>query len=183
MRLAKGHAQELAEAQCDVVGKPIAVQQRDHVVVIGREAGLRHLGQIVGQRLTLVGQDQPRLVQAVATQHAAHGIAHQLTHGVGQQQGFQLFFALVAAVAVMRVAGERDLVQGYLGRQLILQAIGVDEDAVVLFLQALHFQCHLAPVDAELLVAGLERRLAIVGLQQREAREVPRDFIGVPISL
>ena len=44
MRLTECHTQELAEAQGDVVSKPVAIQHRDHVVVIGREAGLRHLG-------------------------------------------------------------------------------------------------------------------------------------------
>ncbi|MOA40904.1 hypothetical protein D3C78_1628210 [compost metagenome] len=60
--IAKRHAQELAEAQGDVVREPVAIEQRDHVVVIGREAGLRNLSKVIRQRLALVGQDQPRLV-------------------------------------------------------------------------------------------------------------------------
>jgi len=62
----------------------------------------------------------------------------------------------------VRVTGERDLAQGHLGRQLVLQAVGVDKDAVVFFFQALHFQRQLAPVGAEILVAGLEGGLAVV---------------------
>src|SRR5690606_20980578 len=83
MRIAKGYTQKLTETQGDVVREPVAIQQRDNIVVIGREAGLWYLGQIVSQGFTLVGQDQPRLVQAITTEHAAYCIAHQLAHGVG----------------------------------------------------------------------------------------------------
>ena len=138
--LAKGHAQELAEALGDVIGEPVAVEHGNDVVVIGREARLRNLLQVVLDGFALVGQDQPRLVQRVAAEHAAHGIGDELSHGVGQQQRLQLFLALVVAVAVMRVAGQGDFVERHLGRQLILQAVGFDEDAVVLFLQPLHLQ-------------------------------------------
>jgi hypothetical protein len=92
------------------------------------------------------------------------------------------FLALVVAVAVVRVAGQGDFVERHLGRQLILQTVGLDEDAVVLFLQPLHLQRHLPPVGAELLVGGLQGWLAVVGIQQRQAGEVPRGFVGIPLS-
>ncbi|MOA22324.1 hypothetical protein D3C78_1428730 [compost metagenome] len=116
MRIAKSHTQELAETQGDVVREPVTVEQRDHVVVIGREAGLWHFAQIVLQRLALVGQNQPRLVEAIAAKHAAHGIGHQLAHGVSQQHRLQFFLAPIATIAIVRVRGERDLTQWHLGR-------------------------------------------------------------------
>ncbi|GGE43217.1 hypothetical protein GCM10007421_16790 [Halopseudomonas oceani] len=73
----------------------------------------------------------------------------------------------------MRIAGERDLTKVNLLIKLILQAVGVNKDAIVLLLQELHLQRHLAPVSAELLVAGLEHGLAVVGVQQSESDEVP----------
>ena len=154
--IAKGHAQELAEALGDVVGEPVAVQHGDDVVVIGREARLRNPLQVVLDGLTLVSQDQPRLVQRVTAEHAAHGIGDQLAHGVGQQQRLQFRFALVVAVAIVRVAGQGDFIERHLGLQFILQAIALDEDAVILCLQLLHLQRHLPPVDAKFLVSRLQ---------------------------
>ena len=58
-----------------------------------------------------------------------------------------------------------DFAQRHLGRQLILQSVGFDEDAVVLFFQPLHFQRHLPPVSAKLLVGGFQGWLAVVGIQ------------------
>jgi len=155
MFVAEGHTQELAEALGDVVGKPVAVEHGDDIIIVGWEAGLRNPLQVVLDGLALVGQDQPRLIQRKAAEHAAHGIGDQLAHGVGQQQSLQLVLALVVAVAVVWVAGQGDFIERHLGRQLILQAIGLNEDAVVLFLQPLHLQRHLPPVGAELLVGGL----------------------------
>lgn len=68
-----------------------------------------------------VGVDQPRLVEAVA--------AHQAGEGVGDQ-------SLDVLCAVGPV--ERDLVVGDGGGQFVLQAVGVDEQPVVLFSQLLH---------------------------------------------
>ena len=56
MFLAKGHAQKLAEALGDVVGKPVAIEHGDNVVVVRREAGLRDLLQIILDAFTLIGQ-------------------------------------------------------------------------------------------------------------------------------
>ena len=71
--------------------------------------------QVVFNGLALVGQDQPRLVQRISAKHAAHGIGDQFADGVGQQQGFQLFLALVVIIAIMRVTGQSDLVEWHLG--------------------------------------------------------------------
>ncbi|MNC61179.1 hypothetical protein D3C75_1111060 [compost metagenome] len=83
----------------------------------------------------------------------------------------------------MRIAGERDFTDINLLIKLIMQAIGVNEDTVVLFFQALHLQRHLKPVSAEALVAGLECGLSVVVVQQREAGEVPRGLVGIPVIL
>ena len=74
MRLAEGHAQELAEAVGDVVGEPVAVEHGDDVVLVRHEGRVRHAGEVVGQRLALIGEDQARRVEAVAAEHAAHGV-------------------------------------------------------------------------------------------------------------
>jgi len=60
----------------------------------------------------------------------------------------------------VRVAGEGDFFQRDSGCQFILQAIGVDKEAVVFFFQAQHFLRHLALVSAKVLVSCLKRLLA-----------------------
>ena len=87
MRLAEGGAQEQAEAFGDVVGEPVGVEHGDDVVFVRHEARLGHAGEVVGQRLALIGEDQAGRVEAVAAEHAAHGVGEELGHGVGAQAG------------------------------------------------------------------------------------------------
>jgi len=61
-------------------------------------------------------------------------------------------------VAVVGVAGEGDLLQGNLRGEFVLQAVGLDEDAVVFLFESLHFQGHLKPAGAEGGVGGGEGR-------------------------
>ncbi|MNN55389.1 hypothetical protein D3C81_1702620 [compost metagenome] len=43
----KGHAQEGAEALGDIVSKPLAIQQRDHVVLVRHKTRLGDLTQVL----------------------------------------------------------------------------------------------------------------------------------------
>jgi hypothetical protein len=138
--------------------------------------------QIVVEGLPLVGEDQAGLVERVAAEHAPDGVGDQLAHGVRQQQRLQLLLALAVAVPVVRVAGEGDLVERHLRGQLVPQAVGVDEDAVVLLLQPPHLQHGLPPTGAKMPVGFLQRRPAMFGGEQREGSEVPGGFVGVPVG-
>jgi hypothetical protein len=142
----------------------------------------RNLAHIILHRLPGIRQDQPRLVQRIAAKHAAHGIGDELAHRVGQEQRLVFGVGFAGAVAVVRIAGERDLVQRHVGREFVLQAVGVDEDAVVLFLQPLHLQRHRLPVGAQAGVGGWPAWLAVLGPQQRQGGEVPGGFIGIPVA-
>ena len=99
-------------------GNPIGFDERDDAVVVGGE-GLVLAG--VEALVAAVGIDQPRLVEAVAAHHAADGVG---------DQPLDVLFPVGAV--------ERDLVVGDFGRKFVLQAVGFDEEAVVLFLQFLH---------------------------------------------
>ena len=113
------HADELHDAVGGVVpDAPIGFEQRDDAVVVGPE-GLVLAG--VEALVAAVGVDQPRLVEAVAAHHAADGVG---------EQPLDVFFTVGAV--------EGDLVVGDFGRKLVLQAVGFDEEAVVLLLEFLH---------------------------------------------
>ncbi|MNH33115.1 hypothetical protein D3C79_936060 [compost metagenome] len=45
--LAKGHTEEGAEALGDIVSKPLAIQQRDHVVLVRHKTRLGDLTQVL----------------------------------------------------------------------------------------------------------------------------------------
>ena len=80
---AEGGAEELAEAGYDVVREPLAVQHGQDAVLVGDEAELLvglHLGQVVGQGIAGVGQDEAGLVERVPAQHAADGIGEEGGH-------------------------------------------------------------------------------------------------------
>ena len=178
----EGRAQKGAEAFGYAVGEPVAVHDGDDVLLVRREERPRDATQIVVESLPLVGEDQAGLVERVAAEHAPDGIGDQLAHGVRQQQRLQLLLALARAVPVVRIAGEGDLVQRHVGGQLVPQAVGVDEDTVVLFLQPPHLQHGLPPTGAKMPVGFLQRRPAMFGDEQREGGEVPGGFVGVPVE-
>ena len=133
MLIAEGHAQKLPEPPHDVVGEPFSVQDGQDIVLVRCKARFRYLGEVLGNCLALVGQDQPGLVQRIAAEHAADRIGEELFHGVGQQERLQLLLALVVAVAVIWVAGEGYFVERHFGCQFILQAVGLNEYAIIFF--------------------------------------------------
>ena len=87
----------------------------------------------------------------------------------------------------VRYINEDHLIQGnfaqrHFGRQLVLKAVGIDENAVVFFLQPLHFQRHLPPVGTKFPVRCLQGRLTVRLQQQRQTGEVPGGLVGVPVN-
>ena len=182
LRLAKGHAQEFAETLGDVIGKPVAVQHGDDVVGVGGEGGFGNAGKILGQPFALIGKDQAGGIKAIAAKHAAHGVVQEFGHRVGHQPRLKLGLGGLAAIAIGGVAGEGDFLQRHLGGQLVLQTIGVDEDAVVLFLQPLHLLRHALPMSAEPGVGARQRLIPMRGGEQREGGEIPGGFVGVPVG-
>ena len=78
--LAVRGAHKVDKVTHDVVVKVLVVGNGQHIVAIwhkGHVIGIGHLGKIVRDRGTLVGQDQSVHVQRIAAKHAAHGIAYE----------------------------------------------------------------------------------------------------------
>jgi len=103
-----------------------------------------------------MGVDQAGFVQAVATHHAADGVGDQLLHGVLAEAGPLRIDGEFAPVAVGRVHREGDLLDGDVGGDLVRQAVGVDEEAVVLLFEALHLSDGVAVLGDPGGVAGFE---------------------------
>ena len=129
------HLEKFLHPHGHIVFKPLVVEQGQDAVVVGREGGV-----LAGVEALVpaVGVDEARRVQAVAAHHAADGVGDQLLHGVLAEAGPLLLFGELAAVAVGGVHREGDLLDGDVGGELVRQAVGVDEEAVVLLFEALH---------------------------------------------
>ena len=132
---------------------------------------------------TGVSQDQSWCVQAVTAHHAADGIGDQLLHGVLAEAGPLLLFGELATVAVGRVHREGDLLDGDVGGELFRQAVGVDEEAVVLLFETLHLGDGALVLGDPGGVAGFEGGRGLGGgRQEGEGLEVPGAFVGVPVG-
>ena len=163
-----------------IVVEPVGVGERDDAVVVGREGGV---AAGVEALVAAVGVDEARLVQAVAAHHAADGVGDQLLHGVLAEAGPLLLFGELAAVAVGGVHREGDLLDGDVGGELVRQAVGVDEEAVVLLFEALHLGDGVAVLGDPGGVAGFEGGGGVGGgRQDGEGLEVPGAFVGVPVA-
>ena len=139
---------------------------------------------VLRQCVAGVGENESRLVQAVAAHHAADGVGDQLLHGVLAEAGPLLLFGELAAVAVGGVHREGDLLDGDVGGELVRQAVGVDEEAVVLLFEALHLGDGVAVLGDPGGVAGFEGGGGFGGgRQDGEGLEVPGAFVGVPVDL
>ena len=132
------------EVADDVVLEVLVVGDGQHVVLVGHERGVRDARQVLGQGVALVRQNEAVLVQRVAPQHAAHGIADERDD-------------LVAAGAHVLVALER------LG-----DLLGRVEDAGDGHVLVLHLDGHLPHHVVDLREDAVE--LLLVGLQLVEAR-------------
>ncbi len=191
----EGHPQELSAAGHDVVFKPLAIEHGNDGVFVGLECerfhGLALLLLVGGQVICLagsgIGEDQAWFVEAVAAHHATHGVGEQLLHGVGAEADPLLRFRELAALAGIAVSGvhrEGYLLNGHLGGEFILQAIGINEEAIVLLFQALHLGNGGLVLGDPGVVAGFEGGVGLEGSgQEGQGLEVPGTFVGVPVNL
>ena len=131
-----GHRDEPDEAVGGIIFKPIGVGERDDAVWVGRKRGV---AAGVKALASAVSVDEARCVQAVTAHHAANSVGDQLFHGVPTEAGPLLFFREFATVAVGGVHRESDLLDGNAGGNLVLQAVSINEQAVVLPFKELHF--------------------------------------------
>ncbi|OAG71967.1 hypothetical protein Amal_04055 [Acetobacter malorum] len=148
MLFAKSNTQELVGASDNIIGKPISIQHRDDIVSIGRKGRFRHAVQILFDPFALIGKNQTGLVETVASEHASHSIVEEFGHCILAQSRLTLLFRPLHTIAIGRIAGEGNFLDRHFGGEFILQPIGVDEDAVILFLQPLHLICHILPMGA-----------------------------------
>ena len=105
------------------------------------------------------------MVERIAAHHAADGIGEERGHvaaGVG--------------------AGEGDLLLGHFGLQLAVEAVGGDEEPVVLRLQLLHPADGGGALRLPIPPARLQRRALQPRPQQRLVAEVPRGLEVVPVG-
>ena len=112
--------------------------------------GIGHLGQIVVDRGTLIGQNQTVHVQRIAAEHAAHGIAYERGNLVAL--GAHVLVALVALgnlVSGIEDARHRYVLVLDLDGHLALHVVDLGEDSVELLL-----------VSAKLLKASIDLGLA-----------------------
>lgn len=112
--------------------------------------GIGHLGQIVVDRGTLIGEDQTVHVQRIAAKHAAHGIANKRGNLVAL--GAHVLVALVALgnlVGGVEDARHRDVFVLDLDGHLALHVVDLGEDSIELLL-----------VSAKLLKASIDLGLA-----------------------
>lgn len=112
--------------------------------------GIGHLGQIVVDRGTLIGQDQPVHIQRIAAKHAAHGIAYE--RGDLVTLGAHVFIALIALgnlIGSVENARHRNVLILDLDGHLSLHVVDLGKDSVELFL-----------VSAKLLKASIDLGLA-----------------------
>ena len=165
---AEGSAEELAGAGHDVVLEPLAIEHGDDAVLVGGEGEfvlrLSHLVQKLTQRVAGVGEDEAGVVEGIAAHHAADGIGEEGGH-----------------VAAGLGAGEGDLLLGHFGLQLAVEAVGGDEEPVVLRLQLLHPADGGGALRLPIPPARLQRRALQPRPQQRLVAEVPRGLEVVPV--
>ena len=164
-----------AEAVDDVVLEVLVIADRDDVVLVRSERGiLRPV-----ERPASIGK--ARHIERIAAKHAADRIREQRLHDVRLRQHVVVALHRLGDV-VLRVvdASDRHILARNAGRQLILQAVDVDKDAVELFLVGLECQ-------ETLFTVRLKRGITVSNRQSdccREhwmALEIPRGFEDIDI--
>ena len=103
------------------------------------------------------------MIEAVAAHHAAGGIRQQFLDRVLAEAIPEFVFAEVAAVAVGGIHCEGDLLDRHFGSEFVLEAVSVDEEAVVFLFQALHLGDGLFVVGNPGGVAGFEGGIGVGG--------------------
>ena len=103
-------------------------------------------------------------------------------HGVFSEAGPELRFGEVATVPVGGVHRQGDLLDGHVRGEFVRQAVGVNEEAVVLLFQAFHLGDGGPVLGDPGVVAGCQGGRGVGGgRQERERLEVPGAFVGVPV--
>ena len=103
------------------------------------------------------------MIEAVAAHHAAGGVGEKFLDRVLAEAIPEFVFAEIAGVAVGGIHREGDLLDRHFGSEFVLEAVGVDEEAVILLFQALHLGDGLFVVGNPGDVAGFEGGIGIGG--------------------
>ena len=176
--------EERTETGDDVVIEAIHLGDGYHVVFVRCERRVRHLHVVVVHGLALGCQDQPGLVERVPAEHATHRIRDEFLDHIACEELRALPRRLVR-VGKRRVALERDALQRHVARHVIPHAIGIRHEFVVACLALALLLGNLAPMGVEVLHRRLHETAGIAALlrvKQREACEVPRGLVGVPVG-
>ena len=180
--LAKGDAEKFLRAGHDIVLEPLAVQDGNNAIGIRDEIWiggsrwlsfilytsdfiLTHNPPVIVHRGTRIRQNKARSSEGIPSHHAADGIGEEGGH-------------VLASVG----AGEGDLLLGHFGLQLAVEAVGGDEEPVVLRLQLLHPADGGGALRLPIPPARLQRRALQPRPQQRLVAEVPRGLEVVPVG-
>ena len=119
------YTHELDKPPGNIVVEILVVADRDDVVRVRLE------GFVFACIPFAAGVGQPVHIERVAAEHTADRVGHQrhdlVAHGADVVRALHGLGHIVAAV---EHAVHGDVLVGHLGRQLVLQAVNVDEDAV-----------------------------------------------------
>ncbi len=159
--LRPSRSDELLQAIGGGILEPWGLCDREDAVLVSREFAV--LSGIESLAVAL-GVDQPRPVKAVSAHHAADGVGNQ---------------PLDVFLTVRAVQG--NLFFGDFGAKFVLQPVGFDEEAVVLFFELLH----AGEAGQALSIGGCLGLLQCdtIVLKCGNPHEVPRSFKGVPVGL
>lgn len=127
--LAVDRSEPDAEAVDDVVLEVLVIADRDDVILVRAERGILRPVELPAS----IGK--PRHIERIAAKHAADRIREQRLHDIRLRQHVVVALHRVGDI-LLRVVDARDrhILVGHIRRQLILQAIDIDKDAVKLFL-------------------------------------------------
>lgn len=150
--LAVDRSEPDAEAVDDVVLEVLVIADRDDVVLVRPERGILRPVEFPAS----IGK--ARHIERIAAKHAADCIREQRLHDVRLRQHVVVALHRVGDV-IFRVVDARDrhILVGNVRRQLILQAVDIDKDAVELFLVGLERQETFLTGGAESVIAGGNR--------------------------
>ena len=121
--IAKSDMQETLKSLHDFICKPVAIENRNHVILVGmkRDISLGNCSglifpflqflDVVFNSFTLIRKDKAGHIKRVSSEHTANRIADEFLHCIFKKSRLHCFplltphFTIIDAVAVMRVAG------------------------------------------------------------------------------
>ena len=118
MLLTEGHTEELPESGHDVILEPFILGDGDDVVRVRLERGIWNLRMIVGESLTLGGENQTGFVQRVAAEHAADRVGDDLFDDIPRHELVTLSRG-VLRVYECRIALQRHSLDWYVTRYFV----------------------------------------------------------------